>query len=147
MTLQERIDADLKTAMRAKDVLTRDTLRMVIAALKNRRIELGQDLGDDEVVAVLAKSVKSREDSALEYDKGGRPELAQKERAEAQVLAGYLPQQLTEDETREVVRTLIAELGIADKKDIGKLMKAVMAAHKGKVDGKLVNRFASELIG
>jgi len=147
VTLQEKIDADLKTAMRAKDVLTRDTLRMVIAALKNRRIEVGQDLADDDVVQVLAKSVKSREDSALEYDKGGRPELAQKERAKTAVLVGYLPQQLSEDETREVVRALIAELGIAEKKDIGKLMKAVMAAHKGKVDGKLVNRLAGELIG
>lgn len=147
MSLQARLESDVKDAMRARDTLRRDTLRMALAAVKNRRIEVGQDLTDDDVVAVLAKAVKSREDSAGEYDRGGRPELAEKERAEAAILAGYLPQQLSEDETRQIVRDLVEELGITDRKDLGRLMKAVMAAHKGRVDGKLVNRFAAEALG
>jgi hypothetical protein len=147
MSVQPRIESDLKTAMRSQNALARDTLRMVIAAFKNRRIELGGDLTEADEIAVLQKAHKSRLDSAEQYDAAGRPELAERERAEAALVESYLPQQLGEDETRALVERLVAELGIAGKQDIGRLMKTVMAEHKGQVDGKLVQRIAGELLG
>ncbi|HKX46517.1 MAG TPA: GatB/YqeY domain-containing protein [Planctomycetota bacterium] len=147
MNLNERLQHDLKEAMRSGDTLRRDTLRMALAAAKNRRIELMRDLVDEDVVGVLQRSVRSRHEAATEYGKAGREDLADKERAEAVVLQGYLPQVLSEDETRAIVRGLIAEHGIAGKADLGRLMKLVMAEHKGRVDGKLVNRIAAELLG
>jgi len=146
MGVRETLDADLKTAMRGGDTLSRDTLRMVLAGVKNKRIEVGEDLSEEQVLAVLASAVKSRKDSAAQFDEAGRPELAVKERAEIDVIERYLPQQLSEAETRTLVEGLVGELGITTKRELGKLMKAVMAEHKGRVDGKLVQRFAGELL-
>ncbi len=146
MGVRETLDADLKTAMRGGDTLSRDTLRMVLAGVKNKRIEVGEDLSEEQVLAVLASAVKSRKDSAAQFDEAGRPELAVKERAEIDVIERYLPQQLSEAETRTLVEGLVGELGITTKRELGKLMKAVMAEHRGRVDGKLVQRFAGELL-
>ena len=146
MTLEQRIHDDLKDAMRAGETVTRDTLRMVIAALKNRRIERGEELDDEATLAVLASAVKSREDSATQYEEAGRSELAEKERAEIAVIRGYLPAKLDEAATRALVESKVQELGIESKKDIGRLMKAIMAEHKQSVDGKLVQRFAAEFL-
>lgn len=147
MSLQARIEADLKDAMRAKDVVRRDTLRMLLAALKNKRIETGQDLDEAAERGVLATAAKTRAESVEQYEQGGRPELAEKERAEIEVIQGYLPKQLDEAETYALVEAKIAELGLSSKQDIGKLMKAIMAEHRGAVDGKLVQRQAGELLG
>ena len=146
MGVLEAIGADLKTAMRAGDTLSRDTLRMVLAGLKNKRIELGEDLSEDQALAVLGSAVKSRKDSATQFDDADRPELAKKERAEIGVIERYLPRQLSEEETRTLVQGLVKELGITKSQDLGKLMKAVMAEHRGRVDGKLVQRCAGELL-
>lgn len=145
MNTRERIDADLIQAMRDKDELKRDTLRMVVSAFKNRRIELQEDLSEDEHVAMIRRAVKQRHEAAAEYTKGARAELADKEAAEAKILEVYLPQQLDEATTRDIVAGLIGELGITDRKQLGKLMKEAMARHKGQIDGKLVNRLAGEL--
>ena len=149
MSLRERIEADMKAAMKAGETLRRDTLRMVIAGFKNKAVEPGRkspDLSEDEVQAVVAYSVKTRKDSATQYDEAGRPELAEKERAEIAVLEDYLPKQLDEAATRAAVEAVIAETGATGKADMGKVMKGVMAAHKGQVDGKLVSRLAGELL-
>jgi uncharacterized protein YqeY len=146
MTLQARIEADIRDAMRAGETLRRDTLRMLIAALKNKRIEEGEDLDDGVQLAVLTHSAKTRADSAQQYDDAGRPELAEKERAEIAIIQAYLPAQLDEGEARAIVQGKIAELGLSSKKEMGQLMKAVMADHKGTVDGKLVQRLAGELL-
>ena len=146
MSFQDRITEDVKDAMRAGDTLRRDTLRMVISALKNKRIELGRDLTEADEFGVLSTAVKSRVDSAEQYDKAERPELAQKERAEIEVIEVYLPRQLNEDEVGNILRAKIAELGVTSKKEMGRLMKAVMADHKGAVDGKLVQRVAGQLL-
>jgi len=130
--------------MRAGENLRRDTLRMVLAAMKNRRIEVGEDLDDDQQLAVLLSAVKSRTDSVTQYEANGRQDLADQERAEIEVIQGYLPKQLGEEETAEVVRAKIAELGLTSKKEMGQLMKAIMADHKGTVDGKLVQQFAAQ---
>ena len=147
MSMLETLQTDLKAAMRSGDVTMRETLRMVIAALKNRRIEKGSDLDEGEELGVLTKQVKSREDSAEQYTNAGRSELAEKERAEIEVIRRYLPEQLSEDDVRDLVFQTIEAVGATSKKDMGAVMKAIMAEHKGKVDGKLVQRFANEKLG
>lgn len=144
MTLLNQLSEDVKVAMRAGENLRRDTLRMVLAAMKNRRIEVGEDLDDDQQLAVLLSAVKSRTDSVTQYEANGRQDLADQERAEIEVIQGYLPKQLGEEQTAEVVRAKIAELGLTSKKEMGQLMKAIMADHKGTVDGKLVQQFAAQ---
>lgn len=144
MNLADRIQADMKDAMRSGDTLKRDTLRMLIAAMKNERIERGEDLDDDGAMAVVRRGVKSRKDSAEQYRSANRPELAEKEDAEIAVLEGYLPQMMSEEATAAAVDAAIAETGASGKGDMGKVMKAVMAKHGALVDGKLVNRLAAQ---
>ncbi|MEM1452408.1 MAG: GatB/YqeY domain-containing protein [Planctomycetota bacterium] len=144
MGLADQIQSDLKDAMKAGDALRRETLRMLIAALKNERIAVGADLDEDAVKAVVRRGVKSRKDSAQQYRDADRADLAEKEEAEIGVLEGYLPQMLDEAGTLELVEKAIADTGAAGKADIGKVMKAVMATHRDVVDGKLVNRLAAE---
>jgi hypothetical protein len=146
MSLWEQVETDLKVAMRAKDELARDTLRMVLADLKNKRIALGEDLDDNAELGVLKRAVKTRIESAEVYEKADRQDLAKKERAEIAVLEGYLPKMLSEDETRTLVEKTVAELGISSKKDMGSLMKALMARHKSEVDGKTVQKVAGEFL-
>lgn len=146
MALFDQLQEDLKVAMKSGDTIARQCLRMAISALKNRRIETGQDLEEAESLAVLQKEVKKRQDSAEQYTKAGRSELAETELAEIEVLKRYLPKGLSEEEVQTIVRETIENLGVTSKKDMGQVMKAVMAAHKGRVDGKLVQRFAGELL-
>jgi uncharacterized protein YqeY len=147
MGLQDQIQNDMKDAMRSGDTLKRDTLRMLIAAMKNEQIERGErgdDLSEDSVLAVVRRGVKSRMDSATQYRDADRADLAEKEESEIDVLDGYLPQMMSEDETAAAVDVAIAETGAAGKSDMGKVMKAVMAKHGALVDGKLVNRLAGQ---
>ena len=109
--------------------------------------EAGGDLDEATEIQVLTKQVKSREDSVEQYDSAGRKDLADKERAEIEVLRRYLPEQMGEDEVRALVQKTITDLGLSSKKEMGQVMKAIMAEHRGKVDGKLVQKFASELLG
>ena len=146
MSLHDRLSNDLKAAMRAKDVITRDTLRMVLSAAKYVVIEKGEDLTDGELESVIDKEVKKRKDSSTQFAAAGRQELAAKEDAEIAVLIGYLPEKMSPGETRSLVEKLIAELGISSKKEMGKLMKAISADHKGKVDMKLVQTLVGELL-
>ena len=146
MTFQDRIAEDVKAAMKAGRTLERDTLRMLMAALKNKRIEHGEDLDEAGCLAVVRSGVKTRRDSSQQYRDAGRPELADKEDAEIAVLEVYLPQQLDEDATRALVEAAIRETGAEGKAGIGLVMKSVMASHRGLVDGKTVQRLAGELL-
>ena len=146
MSIQERLDADLKQAMRDRDELVKGTLRMVLAEIKNKRIELGQDLSEADVEAVLMRSVKSRQDSEAQYREADRPELADKEAAEIGVIQKYLPEQLSDDEARAVVQGVIEEVGATSKKDMGKVMATLMPQVKGKADGALVSSVVKELL-
>ncbi len=147
MSVQAKIETDLKQAMRDRNEVTRDTLRMVLNDLKKKQAELSKDdLSPDEELAVLQRAVKTRNESVDQYDKAGRTDLSAKERAEIAVVQAYLPQMMSEEETREVVRATVEELGITSKKDVGALMKPLMARHKGRIDGKLVQRIASEIL-
>jgi uncharacterized protein YqeY len=147
MSLIDRIQEDLKTAMRERNELARETLRMVTAELKNRRIEVQRDLEEADVLEVLGRCVKTRRDSAQQYDDAGRPELADKERAEIVVIEGYLPAQLGEEEAREAVAAAIAEAGATSMKDMGAVMKVLMAKYKGRLDGKAAQGLLREQLG
>ena len=150
MTLVDRITQDLTASMKAQDAARTSTLRMAKAALMNRQIEKHGPLDDPEAVRVLQGLVKQREDSAEQYATGGRPELADKERAEIVVLKAYLPAEATEEEIAAAVEKAVAETGATSPKDMGKVMKAALAAlaASGKpADGKRVNEAAKKRLG
>jgi uncharacterized protein YqeY len=138
MKLLEKIEADLKKAMLQRDEVTRDTLRMLKSELVT--------LDDPDEMAVLTRAVKSRRDSVVSYREAGRQDLVDKEEAQIQVIERYLPKQLSEEEAAEVLRGLAEELGVSSKKDLGRLMKEVMARHRGQIDGKLASKLAGQLL-
>lgn len=145
MSVQAKIEGDLKQAMRDKNEIARDTLRMVLNDLKKKQGELARDaLTPDEEQAVLLRAVKTRQESVEQFDKAGRLELAAKERAEIAVVQGYLPQMMSEEETRAAVEAAIRAAGSPTKKDLGALMKSLMASHKGRIDGKLTQRLLGD---
>ena len=141
--LKDRIASDLKEAMRARDQLRLDTLRSAISGFTYKRSEAGADLSDADELAVVARLVKQRADSLAEFEKAGRTELAEKERAEREILMAYLPQQKSADEIRAIVREALASLP-ADGRNQGALMKVVMPQLKGVADGNLVRQIVTE---
>src|SRR5467141_541404 len=142
MTLHERVDSELKDAMRAKDAARLGVLRMLKSALKYSAIEKsGADaqLDDAEVAQVIRKQVKQRQDSIESFEKGGRPELAAKEKEELSILQSYLPQAMSADEISKIVRETIAEVGASSKAQMGAVMKALQAKVAGRSDGKTLS--------
>jgi uncharacterized protein YqeY len=142
VTLSERIDSDLKTAMREKNATKLGVLRMVKAALTNATIEKsgaqGQ-LNDADATQVIRKQVKQRQDSIESFEKGGRAELAAKEKEELSILQSYLPQAMSADEISKIVRETIAEVGATSKAQMGAVMKALQAKIAGRADGKTLS--------
>lgn len=145
-TLTEQIRADLTESMKARDAARTSTLRMLQSAFKYEQIEKGHELSDEEAVAIIQRSVKQRQDSIEQFTSGNRPELAAKERSELEMLQKYLPAQLSDEEAEAVVRDVIAATGAESKKDTGKVMKAVMADHKGTIDGRKVQEIVARLL-
>lgn len=146
MALKEKWEADLKQAMLARTEVVRDTLRLLLAEIKKADVQEGKDITPELEMEVLQRAVKQRQQSIAEFDKAGRADLVDKERRELDVLFGYMPKQLNEDELRLAVKSLMAELGVSTKKDLGTVMKALMARYKGQVDGKLANKVLAELL-
>jgi len=146
MSLLSKIQEDIKQAMRDKAEVARDTLRMVASDMKNLRIELGRDLEEAEEIAVLSRCVKTRRDSAEQYRKAKRPELEQKELAEIAIIAGYLPEKMSSEDAKAAVAAAIEESGASSMKDMGAVMKALMAKHKGLLDGKTAQELVKELL-
>lgn len=145
--LKQKIIDDLKAAMKAGDTARRDTLRMLDSMIKNTEIEKRkreEGLSDVEVQEVAARAIKQRKDAIAQYETGGRPELAEKEKAEIEILSAYVPEQLSADETRVKVREVIIEVGAAGKADMGKVMGAAMSRLKGQADGALVKKIVEE---
>jgi uncharacterized protein YqeY len=141
MTLSERIDADLKDAMRAKDAGRLAVLRMLKSALRYTAIEKSDaGLDDATAVQVIRKQVKQRHDSIESFEKGGRPELAAKEKEELEMLNAYLPKGLDVEELAAMVRDTIAEVGATSKAQMGAVMKAVQAKAAGRADGKTLSQ-------
>ncbi|MBA3532307.1 MAG: GatB/YqeY domain-containing protein [Ardenticatenales bacterium] len=145
--IKEQLNNDLKEAMRAKEALRRDAIRMMLTALKNAEIEQSGALSDEEVAVLLQKQAKQRRDSITAYEQGGRPELAAAEQAELEIIESYLPQQLSEEEIRAIVRATIERVGATSAKDIGKVMGPLMGQMRGKADGTLVQRLVREELG
>ena len=142
MTLQQRVDSDLKEAMRAKNATKLNVLRMLKSALKYAAIaksDAEAELSDAEAVQVIRKQAKQRQDSIESFEKGGRAELAEKEKEELAILNTYLPQGMTPDELAKVVRETIAELGATSKAQMGAVMKALQAKGGGRADGKTLS--------
>jgi len=143
MSIREQIMEDMKAAMRAKDELSRDTLRMIRSDLGKEELDLGKDLTEEDVLRVLVRGVKTRTDSASQYDEGERPELAAQERQEIAVLQRYMPKPLSEDEAKAAIAEVIAELGASTKKDMGSVMKTLRERHGARLDGKLASRLVA----
>jgi uncharacterized protein YqeY len=146
MTLKQRLQDDLKRAMRAKDALRKRTLRLALAEIKNREIEVRGELSDADVAAVLQKEAKQRRETLEELTQVDRPELVASEQAELEVLKEYLPQQLGRAEIADLARQVIADLGAEGPRQMGRVMGALMPQLKGQADGKLVNQVVRELL-
>jgi uncharacterized protein len=148
MSLKERIFKDMTAAMKAKDAARLSTLRMVKASIQNREIDKGGELSDEELVKALQSLVKQRRDSVEQYEKAGRTELVEKEQAEIKVIEEYLPAALDDAAIARVVEETIAETGASSMKEMGAVMKAVMAKLAGQtVDGKAVNQIVKSKLG
>jgi hypothetical protein len=140
MSLKQQIISDLTSSMKAQDAPRTSTLRMVKAAVMNREIEKGGELDNEEMVKLLRSLVKQRRDSVEQYEKGGRQELADKEKTEIDVIEAYLPQGASRDEIEAAVAAAISETGAESMKDMGKVMKAAQAALAGKnADGRAIS--------
>ena len=139
VTLSSRLQTDLTTAIRDRDELRRDTLRMAIAAAYNVQKAAGRELTDDEVLAVLTREVKTRRESIEAFSAAGRNEAAEKEQAEVEILSAYLPQQLTTDEIAALVKETVDEVGASSARDMGKVMAALVPKTRGRADGKAVS--------
>ena len=144
--LKDRIASDLKEAMKARDQLRLDTLRSAISGFTYKRTEAGADLSDADELAVVQKLVKQRNDSLTDYEKAGRTDLADKERAERDILATYLPAQKSPGEVREVIKAIIAGIP-AENRNQGAVMKVAMPQLKGVADGNLVRQIVTEELG
>lgn len=146
MSLLQRLDGDLKTALRESDRLKLSAIRLVKAAVKNRQIEKGCDLSDEEILSVISTLAKQRRESIEQFSKGGRNDLADQERRELAVLQAYMPEQLSPEELDSLILQAIRESSARDEKDMGKVMKILMPRVKGVSDGKAVNSRAKELL-
>jgi uncharacterized protein YqeY len=139
MGLKERLDQDMKAAMREKAQLRLDTIRMLKSAIKYREIELMKPLDDAGILGVIASEVKRRRDAVEQYKAGNRQELADKEDAEIVILQAYMPQQLTADELRAKVEAAVTATGAQGPKDMGKVMKALMPEVQGRAEGSAIS--------
>lgn len=146
MNLVKRFDEDLKAAMKASESLKVSVLRMLKSALKNRQIEKGGELADEDVVTILSGMVKQRRDSVDQFSVAGRLDLAGKEKSEIEILQAYLPRQLEPDEIDSIIAASIKEASAQNPSDIGKVMKILMPKLKGVADGKYVNQRVKEII-
>lgn len=139
MSLQERIERDFIAAYKDKDTVLVAVLRMLKTAAKNRQVDLRRPLTDDEVLDLVLKQIKQRQESIDMYSKAGRDELAAKEAAELELLRAYQPQPLSAEELTALIETVVAEQGATSIKDMGRVIQAIMNTHKGRVDGKAVS--------
>lgn len=146
MSIKEQLAADLKAAMKEKNTIKKDTVQMVRAAVLQKEKDGKLVLDDDGVVEIIAKEVKSRKDVLPDYEKSGRDDLIAKINEEIAILLDYLPEQLSEDELRSIVKDAITETGASSMTDMGKIMAVVMPKIKGKADGKAVNALVRELM-
>ncbi len=146
MNLKERIKADIKEAMRAKDVTKRDTLRNLNAAIKQIEVDERRELNDSEVEAILSKYLKQREDALSQFKDANREDLVAKEESEIAIVKQYLPEPLSDEELKELVKKVANEVGAISMKDMGKVMGAIKKEVGSRADGSKVNKFFKEIL-
>ena len=146
MSLFERLDEDLKKALKASDKLRLSVLRMAKAAIKNQQIDKGRVLSDEEVISILLTMAKQRRESIEQFSKGGRTDLAEQETQELSILQSYMPKQLSNEEAESIIVQAIKESSAQSEADMGKVMKILMPRLKGVADGKWVNNRVKELL-
>lgn len=139
MDLKQRIEQDMKLALKSGDKLKLNITRLLKSEIRYKEIEKGQELSDEEVLEVLSSSVKKHRDSIEQFRKGGREDLVKKEEDELSLILGYMPAQLSQEEIEKLIEESIAEIGAEGEKDIGKVMRTMMPKVKGRADGKTVN--------
>ncbi|MEK4969215.1 GatB/YqeY domain-containing protein [Cytobacillus sp. FSL R7-0696] len=144
MSLLERLNEDMKQAMRNKEKDKLTVIRMIKASLQNEAIKEGKDLTEDQELTVLSREVKQRKDSLHEFDKAGREDLVEKIRTELQYVELYMPEQLSDEEVSAIVKKTIADTGATSKAEMGKVMSAIMPKLKGKADGALINKLVQQ---
>ncbi|BAT71708.1 conserved hypothetical protein [Thermosulfidibacter takaii ABI70S6] len=147
MGLKEKIMADMKEAMKAKNTVKVSTLRLLISEIKNKEIDKRGELTEDEILAVIQKAVKQRRESIEQYKNAGREDLVEKEQKELEILESYLPKPLSKEEIEAIIDEAIKETGAASMRDMGKVMKVVMPKVRGRADGKLVNELVKAKLG
>ena len=147
MSLRDDISKEVIAALKAGEKLKLSTLRLLLSAIKYKEVDLKRPLTDEETRQIIATLIRQRHDSVEQFRKGGRPELADKEEAEIDILRAYLPAQMSEDELRAVVKEAAVNAGATGPGDMGKLMKAVMPLVKGKAEGKAVSDMVKEVLG
>ncbi|CEG27912.1 MULTISPECIES: GatB/YqeY domain-containing protein [Bacillaceae] len=144
MSLLERLNNDMKLAMKSKDKDKLTVIRMIKASLQNEAIKHGKELTGEEELTVLSREMKQRKDSLHEFDKAGRQDLVEKLHQEIAIVEIYMPQQLSEEELEGIVKETITETGASSKAEMGKVMAAIMPKVKGKADGSLVNKLVQQ---
>jgi uncharacterized protein len=137
LSLAEQIMTDMKTAMKSRDKVKLNTVRMIKAALMNEKIKVGHELTPDEELTILNREKKQREESIAEFEKAKRDDLVEETRSELRIIESYLPEQLSEQELQKIVKESINEVQASSKADFGKVMKAIMPKIKGRADGKV----------
>lgn len=147
MSLQEQIKNDIKEAMKAKEVARRDALRLLSSAIKQVEVDERKELTDDDIIAIIQKQVKQRNDAASQYKEAGRDDLYDKEVAEIKVFEAYLPAQLSDEELEAAIKEIISEVGAESMKDMGKVMGAAKAKIGSQADGKRINECVKALLG
>ncbi|WP_127533008.1 GatB/YqeY domain-containing protein [Paenibacillus kobensis] len=144
MNLSDRLNDDMKQAMKNQDKFKLTTIRMIRASIKNAEIDLKRSLEDSEVLDILSREIKQRKDSLQEFTKAGRDDLVKDVAVEIDIIGVYLPEQLTEEEIKSIVLQTIQETGASSKAEMGKVMTALMPKVKGRADGKLVNTIVQQ---
>ena len=146
MELKQTLLSDLKEAMKSKDPLKVDTLRLIVSEIKNKEIDLREEMGDEAIIALLTTQIKKRKEAAGMFEKGGRTDLKEKEENEMALIQVYLPEQVGEEELKQRIQAVIAETGAQSPKDMGKVMKVVVPEFKGKAEGDQIRNIVTELL-
>ena len=144
MSLKQKLQEDLKSSMKNKDAIKKSVITLIRSSIKQYEVDNRVELGDEEIIDLIAKQLKQTRDSREEFAKAGRDDLVSKAEAEIEVLKEYLPQQLSEEELNEIVISTISEVGATSMKDMKKIMTSIMPKVKGRADGKLINELVKK---
>lgn len=144
MTLKQKLQEDLKTSMKNKDTLRKSVITLIRSSIKQVEVDKRIELNDDDIIDIISKQLKQRNDSLEQFLDAGREDLVEETRSEIEVLKEYLPQQLSEEELNEIVKQTISEVRATSMKDMGKIMSVIKPKTKGRADGKLINKLVKE---